>query len=477
MTTVHWLNVLIESFNYFILGYVILIMLSYLILGGISFSYLITYLKKNKYVNYSVLLSLPNAPRVSLLAPAYNEANTIKENVHSLLSINYNNFDIIVINDGSKDESMVILIGEFDLYLTDEVCVNTIPTKNIRGIYKSRNPSFSKLIVVDKDNGGKADSLNAGINVSINPYIICIDADCILDKDVILKLAKTFMEQSDTRVIASGGVIRVANSCEIKNGKLISVNAPDNYLARIQVLEYTRAFLLGRMAWSKLDGLLIISGAFGMFDKEIAQKCGGYNHATVGEDMELIVRMRRYMIEQKLKYAVQFIPDPLCWTEVPETYQVLGKQRNRWTRGTMETLWLHKKMIFNPKYKILGLLSFPYWLFFEYLAPIIEFLGIIIVLIMIYLGAINWPYFFWLLLFVYSYAVTFSIIAIFTEEMTYKKYEKHADIYKLILAAIVEPIIFHPFTSYSAIMGNWTKITGNNSWGEMTRKGFDTKKK
>ena len=162
---------------------------------------------------------------------------------------------------------------------------------------------------------------------------------------------------------------------------------------------------------------------------------------------------------------------------MPETYQVLGKQRNRWTRGTMETLWLHKKMIFNPKYKILGLLSFPYWLFFEYLAPIIEFFGIIIVLIMIYLGAINWPYFFWLLLFVYSYAVTFSIIAIFTEEMTYKKYEKHADIYKLILAAIVEPIIFHPFTSYSAFMGIWTKITGNNSWGEMTRKGFDTKKK
>ncbi len=476
MSKYYWLNLFIESFNYFILGYVVLIMLSYLILGAFSTSYLIHYFKKNKYINYSVLLALPNAPRVSLLAPAYNEANTIKENVYSLLSINYNNFDIIVINDGSKDNSMPILIEEFDLYRTEEEIVNTIPTKTIRGKYKSKNPSFSKLIVVDKENGGKADSLNAGINVSTNPYIVCIDADCILEKDVILKLAKTFMEQSDTRVIASGGVIRVANSCVIKNGKLIEVHAPDNFLARIQVLEYTRAFLLGRMAWTKLDGLLIISGAFGMFDKEIAQKCGGYNHATVGEDMELVVRMRRYMIENKLKYAVQFIPDPLCWTEVPETYQVLGKQRNRWTRGTMETLWLHKKMMFNPKYKILGMLSFPYWLFFEYLAPIIEFFGIIIVMIMAYFGIINWEFFIWLLLFVYSYAVAFSIIAIFTEEMTYKKYEKFSDIYKLIVAAIVEPIIFHPFTSYSAIRGNWTKITGNNSWGEMTRKGFDNKK-
>ena len=393
----------------------------------------------------------------------------------SLLSINYNNFDVIVVNDGSKDDSIPVLKSAFDLVEKPIEYIDTIPTKQVKAIYVSANPAFSKLIVVDKYNGGKADALNTAINVSHNPYIVCIDVDCIMDKDVLLKLAKPYLEQSDKKIIATGGVVRIANSCIIKSGKLVEVKAPKNLLARVQVIEYLRAFILGRMAWSKLDGLLIISGAFGMFDREIAVNCGGYDTRTVGEDMELIVRMRRFMIDQEKPYTVQYIPDPLCWTEAPENYKILGKQRSRWMRGTIETLWTHRKMMFNPKYKTLGLLSYPYWLFAEYYAPLIEVTGIIISIILAVLGIISWKFFFLFLFLVYAFAVMFSMIALYAEESTFKRYESIKDLKLLVFVALLEPLFFHPFTVYAALKGNWEKLTGNKGWGEMTRTGFDKK--
>src|SRR5690606_12220570 len=297
------LDFFILIFNYLILFFAGFVMLSYIILAIISGVSLKAYLKKNRFVNYNALLSLESAPRVSLIAPAYNEGRTIEENVRSLLAINYNNYDVIVVNDGSKDNSIPVLIKAFELVRSSIKYQPEITTKQVKDIYISSNPAFSKLVVVDKHNGGKADALNTGINISRNPYVVCIDVDCIMDKDVLLKLAKPFLEQSDKKVIATGGVVRIANSCIIKSGKLIEVKAPGNFLARIQVIEYLRAFILGRMAWSKMDGLLIISGAFGMFDREIAIKSGGYDTKTVGEDMELIVRMRRYMVDNGVPYT------------------------------------------------------------------------------------------------------------------------------------------------------------------------------
>ncbi|MFC4815803.1 MULTISPECIES: glycosyltransferase family 2 protein [unclassified Flavobacterium] len=475
MTGIHWLDTTIHIFNYLILLFAISVMVSYILLALISAYALKAYHKKNRFVNYNALLALPDTPKVSLLAPAYNEGRTIEENVKSLLSINYNNFDVIVVNDGSKDDSIPILIHAFELVAVDQKYEAILPTKEVKAIYKSTNPSYSKLVVVDKHNGGKADALNTGINISKNPYVVCIDVDCIMDKDVLLKLAKPFLEKSEKRIIATGGVVRIANSCVIKSGKLIKVNAPENWVARIQVLEYLRAFLLGRMAWAKLDGLLLISGAFGMFDREIVVKSGGYNTKTVGEDMELVIRMRRYMMDRKMEYAVQYIPDPLCWTEAPESYEILRKQRSRWTRGTMETLWIHRKMFLNPKYKTVGLLSYPYWFLYEYLAPIIECFGLLITILFICLGALKWHFFLLLVLMVYVFSVMFSMLAIYTEEATFRKYNTFKDLRKLIFIAHLEAIIFHPFTVYAAIRGNWEKIKGNKGWGEMTRKGFEKK--
>lgn len=465
----------IDWYIILILGYAILIMSSYLVLAYLSTKELRSYLKRNSFVDYEVLLTSEFAPKLSLIAPAYNEGFTIEENVKSLLSLNYNNYQAIVVNDGSKDNSMEILIKTYDLVLTDLDINPKIETKKIKGIYTSRNAAFKKLIVVDKENGGKADALNAGLNIAQNPYVVCIDVDCILDKDSLLKLAKPFLESHGKRIIATGGVVRIANQCIIKNGRLVEVNVPDAMLSRIQVLEYLRAFLLGRMAWGRLDGLLLISGAFGAFDKEIALLAGGYDTKTVGEDMELVVRMRRYMLENKLPYTVCYIPDPLCWTEAPEDFKIFKKQRSRWMRGTIETLSFHKKMFLNPKYKLLGMLSVPYWTLFEFLAPGIEFIGLVVTLLFIFFGLLNWHFFFLLLLFVYTFAVFFSVIALFSEEQTYHKYPKQRDFFKLLLAAFIEPLYFHPMTVYAALVGYKEKIVGTKGWGEMTRKGFTKK--
>lgn len=450
-------------------------MFSYLILAYLSVRELKDYLKRNSFVNYEVLLSSEFSPYLSLIAPAYNEGLTIEENVKSLLSLNYNNYEVIVVNDGSKDNSIELLINAYDLELTDLSYRNQIPTKAIRAIYKSKNSAFKKLIVVDKENGGKADALNVGINLAQFPYVVCIDVDCVLDRDSLLKLAKPFLESGRERVIATGGVIRIANQCIIQDGRLVEVNLPNKMLPRIQVLEYLRAFLLGRMAWESLDGLLIISGAFGAFDKEIAIRVGGYNTKTVGEDMELIVRMRRYMHEQNLPYTVSYIPDPLCWTEAPESFSIFKKQRSRWMRGTIETLWIHRKMFLNPRYKLLGMLSVPYWTFFELLAPLIETFGLIVTIIFILLGLLNWHFFILLLLFVYFFAVMFSVLALLSEEFTFHKYPKIKDFLRLLGGALIEPIYFHPLAVISALKGYYDKIKGTKGWGEMTRTGFQKK--
>jgi cellulose synthase/poly-beta-1,6-N-acetylglucosamine synthase-like glycosyltransferase len=467
----------IAVFDFFLYGvfiYSAVLFLFCIFIGIYSVIASSEYLHKNHFTDYSLLASSVHVPSVSILAPAYNEEATIIENVRSLLSLYYSNFEVIIINDGSKDKCLEKLIDAYQLEKVDFFVRYQVKTKEVRGVYKSKNPVFRKLIVVDKVNGGKADALNVGINISRNDYIVCIDVDCILEQDAILKMIKPFLEETDERIIASGGVVRIANSCEIKHGKLVKVHLPKNYWARMQSLEYIRAFLLGRMAWARLNGLLLISGAFGAFDKEIAIKAGGYDHNTVGEDMELVVRMRRYMEEKKLPYRVTYIPDPLCWTEAPTSAKILGRQRNRWTRGTMETLKFHKKMFFNPRFGLLGMISYPYWFFFEMVAPLIEFLGFLLLIVMIILGTINWSMFLGFLAFIIAFGYMYSAFAAYMEVRTYNMYREKKDMARLLLTGLTEPFFFHPFVVWAAIKGYVDYIRKKNSWGEMTRQGFGT---
>ena len=474
---IDFFDTLSEIFLYGIFIYSISIILAYLLLAIVSVFESIKYIRKNSFIDYDSIVTSPLSPTISIIAPAFNEGHSIIENVRSLISLRYNFYEVIVVNDGSTDDSLQRLINAYELVQVGIKITEELVTQPVRGIYKSRNPVFNKITVVDKENGGKADALNVGLNVAQNSLVACIDVDCILEQDSLLKMVKPFLEDEYNQVIAAGGVVRIANSCVIEDGRLVKINLPDKFLPRMQTLEYIRAFLLGRMAWSRLNGLLLISGAFGLFDKKIAIACGGYNIKTVGEDMELVVRMRVYLHERKREYKVVYIPDPLCWTEAPESFKLLNRQRNRWTRGTAETLWLHRKIFFNPKFGSLGILSYPYWFFYEWLAPIIEFFGIINFALLAFLGYVNWDFFLILLALVYTFAIFFSLLAILTEELTYHQYKKKTDMFKLILTALQEPFLFHPFGTWSAIMGNIDLMTGKKNWWVMTRTGFNKKEK
>lgn len=459
-----------------IFGFCLSIMATYFLLSFQSYKILRNYFIKNSFCDVNVILNSPLAPPISLISPAYNESATIIDNVRAQLSLHYSNFEVIIVNDGSRDDTLQKLINAFHLSIQDISYKKSLPNSEILGVYKSTNPAFAKLTVVDKVNGGKSDALNAGINFSTAPYISCVDVDCVLEQDSLLKMIKPFLENTGKRVIATGGVIRIANGCIIENGKLVNVEVPEKFLARLQVMEYLRAFLLGRMAWSKMDGLLLISGAFGLFDKDVVINSGGYFKDCVSEDMELVVRLRRYMHENKMPYEATYIPDPLCWTEVPDNYTILGRQRSRWARGTAETLAIHKRIFFNPKYKVMGIISYPYWLTFEFLAPIAEIVGMVFTIFLAVNGMIDWSMFFLLILFVYTFALLFSLIGLLAEEETFHEYKTISDYLKLIYAAMLEPIFFHPYIVFSTVRGDIQLLFGKKSWGKMTRTGFAKQK-
>ncbi|MBN2165012.1 MAG: glycosyltransferase family 2 protein [Marinilabiliaceae bacterium] len=460
----------------FIFIFTIVLLLSYLMLGTYSAISLNKYFKKNSFVNYNQLVLSPLSPNVTIIAPAYNEGKTIVDNVRTLLSLYYNQFEVIIVNDGSTDDSLQKVIEAYSLVRVNYFFDYQMPCERIRAVYRSENPSYSRLTVIDKVNGGKSDSLNAGINVSRSNLIVTIDTDSIIENESLLRLVKPFLEEKEKKVIGTGGVIRIVNSCEVVRGHIKKVNLPKAFLPRLQVLEYTRAFLLGRMAWSQLDGLMLISGAMGMFDKETVIKAGGYSTKTVGEDMELVLRMRRYMNENKQKYEVTYIPDPLCWTEAPSDVKTLARQRSRWTRGLIQSLYTHRKMFLNPRYKVLGMMSFPYWLFFEWLAPLLALAGFIYTGYLIYNNMMNWPFYLLLFAFVYSVALMLSTWSILYEEITFHKYRHKRDVVKLFLTAMIEPF-FYPFHTYFALKGNIDVIFNKKGWGKQQRKGFGQKTK
>jgi biofilm PGA synthesis N-glycosyltransferase PgaC len=465
----------------FIFGNIIFILTliifgSYLLLGIFSAIALRKYLRKNSYVNYNSLVLSPLSPKISIISPAFNESKTIIDNIRTLLSLYYNNFEVILVNDGSTDNTFELITEAYDLVRVNYYFDYRIPCERIKGVYKSKNPSYNRLTVLDKNNGGKADSLNAGINICKSTLFVSIDADSVIEADSILKLVKPFLEEKDRKVIGTGGVIRIVNSCDVERGHIREIKIPSRILPRLQVLDYTRAFLLGRMAWSHLDGLMLISGAMGIFDRETVIKAGGYSIKTVGEDMELVLRMRRYMAEHDMKYEVTYIPDPLCWTEVPSDLRSLRKQRTRWTRGLVESLRTHRKMFFNRKYGRLGMLGYPYWFFFEWLAPLIAFGGFVYTFFLILTHSLNWPFYLLLFLFVYTFAVLLSTWAVLFEEITFHKYKRKRDVFKLLAIAFLEPFVY-PIHTYFAIRGNIEAIRGKRAWGTAERNGFAKKKK
>lgn len=469
---IEFIHILFQAYFYFVMGYFMLVNVTYATLLIISYREIIRYMRHNTFSNYRVMVQSELTEPVSILAPAYNEELTVVESVKSLLKLNYAKYEVIVINDGSKDRTLENLISEFHLFPSKQIYVEQIPTAPVRGIYRSRHPEFRDLIVVDKENGGKADTLNAGINAARYDYFCAIDADSLLEDDALLRVIKPFME--DDTVIAAGGIVRIVNGCRVVNGRVVQVGLSDRLLPVFQIVEYFRAFLSGRMAWHGLNALLIISGAFGMFKRSAVIEAGGYATDTVGEDMELVTRLHRRNREKKEPYKVVFVPDPVCWTEVPETLRVLAKQRNRWHRGLLDTLLRHRVMVLNPRYGIVGLGAVPYFLFIELLGPVLELLGYLCVAVMYVMGILNIEMVIVFFIVALFYGVMFSVAAVMLEEISFKRYPKPMDLAYLLAFGVVENFGYRQMTVWWRVRAFVDYFRGVQSWGEMQRRGFRT---
>lgn len=469
---------IIKTYETYIAYYSISYIVFYLVLAVLSWTAIKKYYKSKYFLLKEILVKSNHTVGVSIVAPAFNEATTIVYNVKSLLFQEYPKFEVVIVNDGSTDDTLEILIREFNLVKVDFFYQAKIPTQPVRGHYKSTNPIYSKLLVVDKENGkSKADGSNAGINSAKYSLFICTDVDCILRKDTISMLAKPFIENTE-KVIATGAAIRISNSCEFKDGMLFKSHFPDNFFARFQELEYIRSFLFGRMAWSKINGLLLVSGGLGMFDKETGIEAGGYWHKSLGEDMELITRMRKLMHKKKEKFLIIYIPESLCWTEVPSSMTIFLRQRVRWARGLVQTLYLHKDVFLNPKYGKTGLLIFPYYLLYEFAVPILEILGLIVLLIDLLFFNMNYEFLLIGSAFVYLFYISITLISVFLDQLIYKHYTGIKEVLILIVMVFIEPFVFHPLNVYASLKGYWHFLRQKEQkWGVMVRKGFTMEQK
>jgi len=467
--TSNFLYPFIRFTNYSITGYFVFINIVYVLMLLVAFNAIKKYSQHVQSLEMKNLFLSPFAKPVSLLVAAYNEQMTIVGSLKSILQLQYPTYEIILINDGSSDNTMEQLLNSFDLIKTKNTFKKQLPCQDIKGIYESS--TYSNLTVVDKVNGGKADALNAGINISKYPLICSLDADSILEPDVLVKIVRPFTEDHTT--VAAGGSIRIANGCEIFSGRVNKIGLPKSLLGKFQVMEYLRAFLAGRMAFSLINGLIIISGAFGIFKKNKVVEIGGYRAGSVGEDMDLVMRLHARLREKKEPYNITFIPDPVCWTEAPENIKVLGLQRTRWQRGLLESLLSHKKMLFNPKYGNIGLIVYPFFLFAEGFGPIIEIFGILLFFASWYYNMVAYPLVYLFILATIVLNILLSIGSVIFEEMTYRRYPDTSMIMTLIGLSFIEILLFRPLTSWYKMVGIFQYFTGKKGgWGKMVRKGF-----
>ena len=453
--------------EWFFLAYFIAISGCYLLLN------LVSIINLKAYMPNQILEGLPQIysglePPVSILVPAYNEQTTIIASVQSMLQLTYPTFDVIVVNDGSRDGTLDILKDTFGLLPIPEAYRERLKTNTVRAIYRSTR--FPNLRVIDKDNGGKADALNAAINASRYPLICSVDADSIIQRNSLQRITHPFME--DQRVVAVGGTVRVANGCTVEDGFLKKVGLPGNLLALFQVVEYLRDFLFGRLGWSVLDGLLIISGTIGLFRKETVIEVGGFRTDTVGEDMELVVRMHRMLRKEQKPYRMVFLPDPVSWTEAPENFQTLKMQRMRWQRGLCESLFGNLGLLFSRNGGVAGWLAFPFMLIFECLGPMIEVTGYLFMIVFYWLDYISWQVFTIFICAAIGLGLLLSLSGLLLEEMSFHIYDRPKQVLVLLCAAVLENFGYRQLNAWWRLMGLFHWLFNKNcDWGEMKRNG------
>jgi cellulose synthase/poly-beta-1,6-N-acetylglucosamine synthase-like glycosyltransferase len=465
------LRFILEWSQYFVLAYFILVNSFYAIMLVCAALALRRHRLRTWQQHYLRLLGSRSAPRLAVVAPAYNEESTIVESLRSLLTLRYPNLEVVVVNDGSTDRTLQVLEREFDLYRVHPDPEPLVHHAPITGIHRSRR--VDQLVVVDKVNGGgKADAMNAGINASGAELICFIDADTLIEPDALLRLVQPYIESDD--IAACGGTIRVANGSIVRSGRVVERRAPRRFLPGVQVVEYVRAFLFGRLGWNSLGGNLVISGAFGLFRRDSVAAAGGLLHGTVGEDMELIVRLRRLAAEHGGPGKVLFVPDPVAWTEAPERRRDLAGQRDRWHRGLSDTLMRHRRLFLNPRYGSLGMVAYPYFFLVELLAPLIEAFGLIALPAALLLDAVNWEFAVLLLIMAYGYGMLLTICSLLLEELSGDAYARFRDRLLLIPWVVLETLGYRQVTIVWRLRGIWNYIRGRSDWGPMSRSGFAT---
>jgi cellulose synthase/poly-beta-1,6-N-acetylglucosamine synthase-like glycosyltransferase len=457
-----------------IFAYFIALNSSYLLLmllAGLEFT---RHLRRIPFAGADDMFRSPLTLPVSVIVPAYNEGAGIVPAVQAMTALRYPRFEVVVVDDGSSDDTFERLREQFDLVEVPRVVPAEVPYRSqVLSVHVARdNPDV--LTVVRKTNGGKSDALNVGINLARHPLVCMVDADSVLDPDALLSVAKPFGDDP-LRVAACGGVVRIANGCKVVGGRVVDVRMPRQWIVRIQVVEYLRAFLMGRTGWSRMGGLVVISGAFGIFRRDLVVKVGGMAHDTIGEDAELVVRLHHYLRERGDDYRVIFVAEPVSWSEAPSTWRVLGRQRRRWHRGIAEILSKHRRMIGNPRYGRIGLFALPYYVAFELLAPFVELAALVLLPLGLWVGAVDVDFAWRFALVAYGYGLLVSLVSLFIEEVSFHRYPRWADLFRGVLAAILENFGYRQILAIWQVRGAAGAWRGRQAvWGTMDRQGFDT---
>jgi cellulose synthase/poly-beta-1,6-N-acetylglucosamine synthase-like glycosyltransferase len=454
-----------------VLGYYLLVNGVYLLVHIAALYELRADLKKRAAGTMFQRFSSPFFPGVTVVVPAYNEEAVIVESVQSMLNLNYPELEIIVVNDGSDDTTLSRLRSAFDLHPVDAPVPFDVPSEPIETVYQSTDAN--NLRVIDKENGGRADAVNAGIWLAEQPLFCTVDADSIIDRDGLLQAVEPFLEQPE-ETVATGGTIRVANGCTIENGTIDSVGLPSNRLAGIQTMEYLRAFYSGRLGLDRLNALMLISGAFGVFRTELVREVGGYETDSVTEDFELTLRLHRYLREHGRDYNVDFVPEPVVWTEVPESRTAFSRQRRRWYRGLLDTMTRHRQMVGRRRYGSPGLFGYPAFLFAEVLGPLVEGFGYVIVPLAFAIGAADLSFVLMYFGITVGVGVFLSWFGILSEVWSFRRYDRPKQVIRLLGMGIIENFGFRQWKTLIAWRGLYEYIRGDTSWGEMQRSGFDS---
>ncbi|EMA63046.1 glycosyltransferase family 2 protein [Halorubrum lipolyticum] len=470
MTTLGALGTaVIAGSGVFIVAYYLLINAGYLAIHVLALLQLRDSVRESAWSPSFREFDSPFYPGVAMVVPAYNEAPTIVESVRSMLALNYPDQEIVVVNDGSSDTTLERLVGAFGLRPVDAEVPYDVPSEPIRGVYRSA--THEDLLVVDKENGGKSDALNAGVWLTDKELFCAVDADTLIDRDALLDVVAPFLEDP-SRTVASGGTIRVANDCVVQDGQVKEINLPKTGLAGVQVMEYLRAFYSGRLGLARLKGLILISGAFGVFRTDRVRDIGGYRHDTVTEDFDVVVRLHEHLSDADVDYRIEFVPEPVAWTEVPDTLRALGRQRRRWYRGMLETVVASRRMFFRRAYGRVGTVILPFFTAAEAIGPLIEGVGYVLLPIAWYLGILNIEFFLAFLLLTVGTGMFLSWFGVFSEVWSYNRYASPWDVLRLLWYGVLENFGYRQWKTVVAWHGLIEYLRGDRSWGVMERRGF-----